>query len=104
MNCTGPDAGATLQVTGDLTPSSVTLPAEGFSCECVCNDTFPSNLGSVSVVMRAVDVATAAVPNYKYLNSHCSPPALQAQGQVYVTTCDSGSNPRLAVRSLSFYA
>lgn len=89
INCTGPDAGATLDIEGDLTPSSVTLPEAGFQCDCVCDPTWPSRLGTLTILLRATDVATSTSPNYQYLTSQCSPPSLEQQGQVFVTTCDS---------------
>ena len=89
VNCTGPDAGTTLSIQGDLTPSKVELPANGFQCDCVCLSSWPSNLGSVTVLLRATDVATPSSPNYKYLATQCAAPALQQQDQVFVTDCAS---------------
>jgi hypothetical protein len=98
MNCTGPDAGATLQVIGNLTASSV--PTENFQCDCVCDVTrqYPTNLGTVAVLLRATDVATASSPNYKDLVSECLQPSLQPDGQVFTTVCNSPRIPGIQVR------
>jgi hypothetical protein len=97
VNCTGPDAGATVHVSGNLTAPRVELPAEGFQCSCVCDDQFPSALGSVAVLLRATDIATDARPNWKNLTSECSSPPLWQEEQVFVTTCSSSQRPGVQV-------
>jgi hypothetical protein len=92
VNCTGPDAGATLHVTGQLA-SSVVLPSGGFHCDCVCDDEFPTWLGSVSVLLRAVDTT----PNYQQLEPQCGRLELKEQEKVFVGACDSSVRPNVVV-------
>lgn len=97
--CAGEDAAAALQVRGSLTAPAVTLPAAGFQCSCVCDNNFPTWLGSISLLLRAVDVATDDRPNYKNLRPECSAPDLEPDGQVFVTGCRALLDTSLSVRA-----
>jgi hypothetical protein len=89
-SCTVPQGAALLDIAGKWSAHNVTLPLDGFNCSCPCGTDIMTALGSIDVLIRAVD----RKPNYKHLPPQCTPTQPVYQGQLYVAECDSTTTTR----------
>jgi hypothetical protein len=93
QNCTLPDASSVLDVAGRWSDHSVILPQAGFNCSCPCGADTLTALGSIDILLRAIDTG----PNYKQLAPRCTSAAPVYQGDLYVAKCSSAANSGVQV-------